>query len=229
ASESSRGLQKSPLPVPDAQPASKSLSSSDVQLASLENSPYISSSEEEFSSDSNGSQSDVNEYDQFTRDERGNMKYIGKSSGAYVFTKKIVSRHIIVCDDLNSSKRLADKRILSELPSRKLCDQMLDLYWKKYSFHPPLIDKQDFMEKYNNMDASYDHIILLYAILAVVSIFADDNADISSVSGINFYHRTYELLKEEFDYSTLSIIQALLLMAWHHKERLNSHTWIFTG
>ncbi|CAG8576204.1 16605_t:CDS:2 [Acaulospora morrowiae] len=229
ASESSRGLQKSPLPAPDAQPVSKSLSSSDVQLTSLENSPYASSSEEEFTSDSNGSQSDVNEYDQLATDERGNMKYIGKSSGAYVFTKKIVSRHIIVCDDLKPPKRLADKRILSELPSRKLCDQMLDMYWKKYSFHPPLIDKQDFMEKYNNMDASYDHIILLYAILSTVSMMVDDNADISSASGINFYSRTYELLKEEFDYSTLSIIQALLLLSWHHKERLNSQTWIFTG
>lgn len=213
--ESSRALRKSPSPSPDSQPTS------------LHDSPYVSGTDEEFSSESNGSQSDMSEGGHLAVDEKGHTRYIGNSSGIFVFK---ASKKIVVCDEFNSPKeRSPDKDIISELPPKKLCDQLLDVYWESFSFYFPIIDRQDFMEKYDNMDANYNHVMLLYAMLAIASKLAEHLDDVTSTSDIDYYDRARGLLRGEFDNSTLSTIQALLLMARHQQSAHDSSSWVFLG
>ncbi|CAG8564239.1 11693_t:CDS:2 [Acaulospora colombiana] len=202
------------LSSPDSQPTS---------LESFHNSPYVSGTDEESSGESNESQSDVSEGGHLTMDKAGHTRYVGCSSGIFLlkYAKKIVDHQVtVVCDDFHPPKRLSNRDIISELPPKNVCDQLLDLFWEKFSFYHPFIDRQDFMEKYDSMNINYNYIVLLYAILAVVS---------NNIASVNYYDRTRELLGEELGNSTLPTVQALLLLAGLQKGMRSSSCWVYVG
>ncbi|CAG8591345.1 13302_t:CDS:2 [Acaulospora morrowiae] len=220
----------------------KTHSSSSKSLLKSHKASYGNSdTDEDLSTDSNdygGSQYDLNDsMGQLAIDEGGHTRYLGNSSGIFVlkYTKKSNNDHVInvPCGEWHSpSKRRIDMTL--ELPPKELCDQLLDTFWTQVHPYMIFIDKQDFMEKYNSLEANYSYIILLYAMFAIAAKYLDDpavraNPEVPSTAGDEYFNRAKELLKDEFDNATLTTIQALILLAGHQQGAKNSTMWLYIG
>ncbi|CAG8432825.1 11505_t:CDS:10 [Diversispora eburnea] len=193
------------------------------------------------SNEYNGSQYDLNDsMGQLAIDEKGHTRYLGNSSGIFLlkFTKKITHGQMITVPrgewHTPSTRRIAAPDMTLELPPKELCDLLLDTFWREIHPYMPFIDKQDFMEKYNNLETNYTHIILLYAMFAVAARFVDNPAvrsdpDAPSTAGTEYFEKAKELLKDEFDNATIPTIQALLILTGHQQGAKNSTTWLYSG
>ncbi|GES75283.1 fungal-specific transcription factor domain-containing protein [Rhizophagus clarus] len=209
---------------------------------SYKNSNQSSDSEECFSSDSNeysGSQYDLNDsMGQLAMDETGHTKYLGNSSGVFLLkiTKKIANGQIITVpshnlNNVSSLKRIGSNMVI-EFPPKELCDKLLNTYWTQIHPFMPFIDKEDLMEKYNNLEAHYSSIILFYAIFSIATRYIDDPAlkfYSEEFSGSGFYAKARELLKDEFDKTSISVVQALLLLSIQIQGHKDSITWVYIG
>ncbi|PKC71209.1 hypothetical protein RhiirA1_532180 [Rhizophagus irregularis] len=217
--------------------SSKSL----VSHNSYKNNGQSSDSDDSLSSDSNeytGSQYDLNDsMGQLAMDETGHTKYLGNSSGVFLLkiTKKIANGQIITVpsNDWNnpSLKRIGPNMVI-EFPPKDLCDKLLDAYWNQVHPFMPFIDKEDLMEKYNNLEAHYSSIILFYAIFALSTRYIDDPAIkyySEEYSGSSFYTKARELLRDEFDKPSISVVQALLLLSVQISGQKDSITWVYIG
>ncbi|RIA83396.1 fungal-specific transcription factor domain-containing protein [Glomus cerebriforme] len=205
------------------------------------NNGQSSDSEECLSSDSNeysGSRYDLNDsMGQLAMDESGHTKYLGNSSGVFLLkiTKKVANGQIISMPTsdwhIPPIKRIGSSEVL-ELPPKELCDQLLEAYWKEVHPYMPFIDKQDLMEKYNNLEANYSSIILLYAIFSITARFVNDPSIrmySEGFPGSVFYVKAKELLKDEFDKASISIVQALLMLSIQIHGQKDSVTWVYIG
>uniref|UniRef100_A0A1D1Y684 Nitrogen assimilation transcription factor nit-4 n=1 Tax=Anthurium amnicola TaxID=1678845 RepID=A0A1D1Y684_9ARAE len=217
--------------------SSKNLTTSN----SCKNNGQNSDSEECFSSDGNeysGSQYDLNDsMGQLAMDESGHTKYLGNSSGVFLLkiTKKIANGQIISLpsSEWNTSniKRIGQNTVF-ELPPKELCDKLLNSYWNDVHPFMPFIDKQDLMEKYQNLEVSQPSIILLYAIFSLTAKYVEDPSIqyySDEFPGSNFYSKARELLKDEYDKASISTIQALLLLSVQNHGHKDSMSWVFVG
>ncbi|CAG8593067.1 1783_t:CDS:2, partial [Acaulospora colombiana] len=226
---------------PTASSSKLSASSSKGSAKSHKTSYGNSDTDEGSSSDSNecaGSQYDLNDsMGQLAIDEGGHTRYLGSSSGVFVFkfTKRIGNGQVINVPS-GEWHTPAKKRsnVTLELPPKELCDRLLDTFWAQVHPYMIFIDRQDFMEKYNNIEENHTQIILLYAMFAISAKFIDDpavrtNPDVPSTAGDEYFNRAKELLRDEFDNATLYTIQALLLLAGHQQGAKNSTMWLYVG
>ncbi|CAG8510545.1 7259_t:CDS:2 [Funneliformis caledonium] len=222
--------------------ASKSVVTSSSNHKSYKNVGQGSDSEECFSSDGNeysGSRYDLNDsMGQLTIDESGHTRYLGNSSGIILFkiTKKVANGQIITIPKTEfyaPIKRIGTNMVF-ELPPKEICDKLLDAFWNEVHPVMPFFDKQDLMEKYNNLESNHTSVILLYSIFSISAKYVDDptegpNPVDASSAGIQYYNKAKELLKDEFGNSTISVVQSLLLLASHHQSHRNSVTWVYVG
>ncbi|CAG8717980.1 5769_t:CDS:2, partial [Racocetra persica] len=182
----------------------------------------------------------VDSLGQLTIDDEGHTRYIGYSSGYFSYIKvfRVTSDaeflHIPNYNIRFSSVKYATQKAISELPSKELCNQLLDVFWTYVHPNHLFIDKLDFLEKYNNLENNFTTIILLYAMFAIASRTLDipdvhkDPSDPTTI-GREYFDRARELLKNEFDNVSITIIQALLLLAAYHRSAVDSVTWLYSG
>ncbi|CAI2163370.1 7660_t:CDS:2 [Funneliformis geosporum] len=201
-----------------------------------------SDSEECFSSDSNeysGSQYDLDDsMGQLAIDESGHTSYLGNSSGIFLFkvTKKVANGQLITFPKPVFCKptKGIETKMEFELPPREICDKLLDAYWKE--FHPfmPFIDKQDLMEKYNNLEYNYFSVILLYSIFSISARFVEESIvrpdpNDDSNAGTQYFNKAKDLLKDEFCNASISLVQSLILLAGHRQSHKSSANWVYIG
>ncbi|CAG8503132.1 9587_t:CDS:2 [Paraglomus occultum] len=194
------------------------------------------------SRDDEGTGYDLNDsMGQLAIDENGETRYLGNSSGIFVLkiTKNIadgqllnVSRgdlHVPDPDEIKSKRPIE-----IALPSRELCDELVDVYFQ--AIHPciPFVDKTYFMEKYKDLENNPQILVLLFAIMSVAARHIDRPAvrlhpDEPSTAGDRFFYRAKELLSDDFDESNIITLQALLVMGMNQQGKKNSRSWLYTG
>ena len=125
------------------------------------------------------------------------------------------------------------------LPSRHLADRLLGVYWLLVDSLYPLIDKDDFMPKYQSlwtgnptMDDEICFVCLLNAILAVACILDSSIRPQNRVSaGEVYYKRAQGYVDLEFlQFQSVHTVQCLLLMAQYlQSTREPQQCWMFVG
>ncbi|CAG8529255.1 1307_t:CDS:2 [Cetraspora pellucida] len=173
---------------------------------------------------------------QLSIDVSGHTRYIGNSSGITIikkFAKKILkdnSNHRQEC----FTKPITHSDKTSKLPPKELRDQLLDIYWRECHSYMPFINKEEFMEKYNDLENNQSLIILLYAMFAITAKHHQGpavykNPDDPSTVGEEYIERAKELLKDEFDNPTITNVQALVLLAGNLQGSKNPSSWLYVG
>ncbi|CAG8620568.1 5751_t:CDS:2 [Paraglomus brasilianum] len=211
----------------------------------LYKSNHSSDSEENRSSGSREDEStsyDLNDsMGQLAIDENGETRYLGNSSGIFLLriTKNIADGQLLNVSrsdwHVHEPEEIKNKRPIEiALPSRELCDELVDTYFQE--IHPciPFIDKTDFMEKYKDLENNPQVLGLLFAIMSVAARQIDRpsvrlHPDEPSTAGDQFFYRAKELLADDFDESNIITLQALLVMAMNQQGKKNSRCWLYTG
>ncbi|KAF0543817.1 nucleus protein [Gigaspora margarita] len=212
----------------------------DSYLTKSRGSPNGQDSDSDESSSSECNTYDLNDsMGQLSIDDSGHTRYIGNSSGILLikkFATNFFDENLMLRQDFSNglTKRIKSSNTKMQFPPKELCDKLLDIYWKEIHSFMPIIDKEDFLEKYNKLNENPSLHILLYAILAATSRFVQipevfRNPDDPSSAGDVYAERVRELLRDEFDNATITNIQALILLGGHQQGAKNSSTWLYNG
>lgn len=104
------------------------------------------------------------------------------------------------------------------LPPRDLCDDIVDAYFEK--IHPtiPLINRTQFMRRYNDT-LNPPSLLLLQAVLLAGSRVCRspallDSTGSSELASLTFYKRVKALYDANYESDRISIVQSLVLMGW---------------
>lgn len=104
------------------------------------------------------------------------------------------------------------------LPPRDLCDDIVESYFEK--IHPtiPLVNRTQFMRRYND-PSNPPSLLLLQAILLAGSRVCRneallDSAGSSELASLTFYKRVKALYDANYETDRIAIVQSLVLMGW---------------
>jgi hypothetical protein len=109
-----------------------------------------------------------------------------------------------------------------EIPPRPICDKLLDVFFRWVAPVIPVVNRQDFMQRYQDIN-NPPSLLLQQAIFLVAARFcAKDNMEGSSNSippPKQFYDRAKALYNASFEQDQTTVVQALVLMG-QYWERL---------
>lgn len=104
------------------------------------------------------------------------------------------------------------------LPPRDLCDDIVEAYFEK--IHPtiPLVNRTQFMRRYND-PSNPPSLLLLQAILLAGSRVCRnpallDSTGSSELASLTFYKRVKALYDANYETDRIAIVQSLVLMGW---------------
>jgi hypothetical protein len=107
-----------------------------------------------------------------------------------------------------------------EIPPRPICDKLLDIFFRWVAPVIPVVNRQDFMQRYQNIN-NPPSLLLQQAIYLVAARFcAKDNMEASSnsiPSCKQFYDRAKALYNASFEQDQTTVVQALVLMGQYCK------------
>jgi hypothetical protein len=108
-----------------------------------------------------------------------------------------------------------------EVPPRPTCDRLLDIFFRYVAPVLPVVNRQDFMQRYKNIN-NPPSILLQQAIFLVAARFcANDDLEASSNSippPKLFYDRAKALYNASFEQDQITVVQALVLMGQYWEE-----------
>ena len=110
-----------------------------------------------------------------------------------------------------------------EIPPRPVCDKLLDIFFRWVAPVIPVVNQQDFMQRYQDIN-NPPSLLLQQAIFLVAARFcAKDDIEDSSNSippPKHFYDRAKALYNASFEQNQTTVVQALVLMGqyWEGPE-----------
>ena len=160
------------------------------------------------------------------------IAYLGESSNLSLLLHQLYGAasavHYPVTDGVTQSKlRHADEvemGILHQrgaflLPSRALCDELIESYFTWVAPIIPIINRSQFMRQYR--DPKDSPSLLLMQALLLASTRVSTSADITDENGTTmptaktFYTRAKALLDAKYEDDQITIVQALVLIGWY--------------
>jgi hypothetical protein len=121
------------------------------------------------------------------------------------------------------------------LPSRELCDDIVESYFEKV--HPiiPVINRTLFMRQYND-PTNPPSLLLLQAVLLCGSRVCQnpglkDATGSSELASLTFYKRAKALYDANYELDRISLVQSTLLMGWwwENPEEITKNVYYWTG
>lgn len=104
------------------------------------------------------------------------------------------------------------------LPSRDLCDQIIEAYFEK--IHPtlPILNRSQFMRRYNN-PSNPPSLLLLQAILLAGSRVCNspallDDQGSADLASFTFYKRAKALFDANYESDPITVVQSVILLGW---------------
>ncbi|RUS16180.1 fungal-specific transcription factor domain-containing protein [Endogone sp. FLAS-F59071] len=168
---------------------------------------------------------------QLAIDETGSVWFLGGSSGFHFLQKSCQFRNGAFYFPYNDFEKNGSSKFyqivhqtelhLKEIPPKDLSDHLIELY---FDHHQPILpvfeNKMEFMKALEENRCSH---IALNALYAIASRFSEDprvqlEPGKSETAGNIFFERAKRLLNEDNDLSSISTIQALILMAVHQND-----------
>lgn len=110
-----------------------------------------------------------------------------------------------------------------EVPPRPICDKLLDVFFRWVAPVIPVVNRQDFMQRYQDIN-NPPSILLQQAIFLVAARYcAKDNMEASSTTippPKHFFDRAKALYNASFEQDHITVVQALVLMGqyWERPE-----------
>ncbi|KAI7905506.1 fungal-specific transcription factor domain-containing protein [Cokeromyces recurvatus] len=193
----------------------------------------------------NNNDDELNNTNNLSIDESGQLRYYGKSSGFYMLknSKNLKNRSFQFNSRVShhdehhnhSSSTLSFTVDPFEMPPKDLSDHLLDLYFSYFYPLLPLLHKKSFMESIQDHHKPSPPPLLLNAIYAVASRISPDIRVRSDplkpeTAGDIFFERARMLLDFEWDSFRLYTVQSLLLMSSHQNGALKTtRGWLYSG
>lgn len=119
-----------------------------------------------------------------------------------------------------------------KLPDKSLVDELIQVYFSRINPGWPIVDEEDFMNRYRSADPRKPvPLLLLYSILLVgVHVSASLHKEYKSLKGC-FFRRAKMLIDARFEDDRKVYVQAALLMTWNcdHLEDVVSNSWYWVG
>lgn len=165
--------------------------------------------------------------------EAGRVAYLGESSNLTLLvqdrhgTSDVVHYPLAGTDRPNHNKHGAldelEVRILNDrgaflLPPKELCDELVDDFFKWIAPIVPVINRNRFMRQYN--DANDPPSILLTQAILLAGTRVCSNPQLQDADGsttavaLTFYKRCKALYDSNIEDDRVTVVQALILMAW---------------
>ncbi|KAF9954848.1 hypothetical protein BGZ72_004248 [Mortierella alpina] len=115
-----------------------------------------------------------------------------------------------------------------ELPHREDMMHLLNLYFQYMYPFAPMFIRKSFMKEFESKRPDLTQILLLNAIFCNACWFSDDPA--SKQDAVKYFSRAKIILDKTYHVSSVSIVQALVLMSHHQFAQGNySGGWLYTG
>ncbi|KAF9575763.1 hypothetical protein EC968_001550 [Mortierella alpina] len=115
-----------------------------------------------------------------------------------------------------------------ELPHREDMMHLLNLYFQYMYPFAPMFIRKSFMKEFESRRPDLTQILLLNAIFCNACWFSDDPA--IKQDAVKYFSRAKIILDETYHVSSVSIVQALVLMSHHQFAQGNySGGWLYTG
>jgi hypothetical protein len=166
--------------------------------------------------------------------EAGRVAYLGESSNLSLLVHDRYGAPDVVHYPLPENVRGAKARvneldnmeieILHQrgaflLPPRALCDELVEAYFKWVAPVVPVINRSRFMRQYRD-PKNPPSLLLLQAILLAGSRVCSnpqlmDSSGSTTPAAMTFYKRAKALFDANYEDDRVTIVQALLLMAWY--------------
>lgn len=119
-----------------------------------------------------------------------------------------------------------------KLPEKSLADELIQAYFSRINPGWPIVDEEDFMERYRCTDPRKPvPLLLLHSILLVgAHVSASRHKDYKSLKAC-FFRRAKMLMDARYEEDRKVYIQAALLMTWNcdHLEDIVSNSWYWVG
>ncbi|KAJ0107221.1 hypothetical protein J7T55_007591 [Diaporthe amygdali] len=119
-----------------------------------------------------------------------------------------------------------------KLPDKSLADELIQVYFSRINPGWPIVDEEDFMDRYKSTDPRKSvPLLLLNSILLVgAHVSASRRNDYKSLKAC-FFRRAKMLIDVQFEDDRKVYIQAALLMTWNcdHLEDIVSNSWYWIG
>ena len=122
-----------------------------------------------------------------------------------------------------------------DLPSKEVCDELIDTYFAFVQPVFPIIDKEEFLHRYHD-SADPPSLLLMQAMFLAATHFApigelrDPKTDDVHKAADKFYKRGKALFESKYEVSRLVLVQSALLLSCHWEGRDNmDNTWYWIG
>ncbi|ORX95687.1 hypothetical protein K493DRAFT_337247 [Basidiobolus meristosporus CBS 931.73] len=179
---------------------------------------------------------------ELTTNEKDQCRYLGPSSGAYLFEgvsfyKRGIFRDVSMISDTQSNLKVNYPRtkedfdyvcdITNNFPPVDVRKHLLDIYFTHQHPYFPIFHKKWFLTRLESGQKLSG--ALLNAVFAVACLHSGDltmyqNPTQPGIAGDAFFHRAKKCLDNGWYASSVDDIQALLLLAFHP-----THSWHFLG
>ncbi|KAH7124638.1 fungal-specific transcription factor domain-containing protein, partial [Dactylonectria macrodidyma] len=104
-------------------------------------------------------------------------------------------------------------------PPRPICDELVELFFTWVHPTVPVIDRCEFMLQYQGDAGNHPSPLLLHAILLAGSRFSKSSEfsciDCSTAARLSLYERAEALYDADYELNSITIVQALILIAWY--------------
>ena len=116
------------------------------------------------------------------------------------------------------------------LPERPLSDELVEAYFTHVNPGCPIVDRDIFMERYENNPTKPVSLLLLQAILVVGAHVARNGSDREALKTM-FFRRAKMLYDARLEKNRDFVIQAALLLTWHSDgpDETQANSWFWTG
>lgn len=177
---------------------------------------------------------------------RASLTFVGHSSIS-LMAQKIGQNHVELTEDLfemsdNSSLDLVELEILKLrgaflLPGPELAHDLIELYFEHVHPLMPVINRTEFMRKFNDPNDSPSLMLLQAVLLCGLRVLNNpllfDNRGLSDLASLTFFRRAKALYETNYESDPVSIVQTVLLIGsyWEGPEDVtrNSYYWTRVG